>query len=275
MKSISTLIQDIQQRLTSGEPFDEQTVTAFAHNLAKKLANRLSAEHTHNLRISNLGTKCDRKLWLSIKAPEVAEPLSAATRLKFLFGDVLEELILFLARAAGHTVEKEQDEVNLNGVFGHIDGVIDGCLVDVKSASSYGYLKFKEHKLQQDDPFGYLTQIAGYAHGLGQSNGSFLAVDKSQGHITLDTYELPKVDFNALVASKRQMLAGPMPKRGYRDEPEGASGNRKLGVACSYCAFKRHCWPNLRVFRYSRGPMFLTHVAKEPKVQEIKFEDLE
>jgi len=57
--------------------------------------------------------------------------------------------------------------------------------------------------------------------------------------------------------------------------PEGKSGNMKLGVNCSYCPHKVTCWDDanngdgLRLFLYSNGPMWLTEVQKEPKVQEI------
>ena len=273
MKSINTLVSDIQQRLVSGKSFDEETVTAFAHNLAKKLANRLSEAYKSALRLSNIGTKCDRKLWYSINYPELAEPLPASARLKFLYGDILEEVVLFLARAAGHTVTDEQAEVKVNGVKGHIDGLIDGELVDVKSASSYGFKKFREHGLEQDDPFGYLDQLGSYGFGLDKRVGHFLAIDKTLGHITLDTYELKQKDYNNLVDKKREMLAGELPKRAFKDEAEGKSGNRKLGIACSYCPFKLQCWPGLRAFKYSRGPTFLTHVQRTPEVPELTFQE--
>jgi hypothetical protein len=278
LKNISTLVQDIRDRLTSGKPFDAETVEIFAKSLAAKLANRLSAERGKpSLRLSNLGTKCDRKLWYSIKCPELSEPLPASARFKFLFGDVIEELLLFLARASGHTVENEQKEVKLVGVTGHIDGVVDGELVDCKSASTFGFKKFKEHGLGQDDPFGYLTQLDGYLSAMpdgdlsNTSRGHFLVADKTLGHITLDTYEKANVDYDKLVANKRAMLAFPQPPtRAYDDVKDGESGNRKLGMACSYCAFKSTCWPGLRTYAYSRGPAYLTVVAREPNVPEIK-----
>lgn len=274
MKNISTLVKDIQDRLVSGERFDEDTVTDFAHNLAAKLSNRLSQEHKPALRVSNLGTKCDRKLWYSINKPDLAEPLSPSARLKFLFGDILEEVLLFLARAAGHTVEEEQAEVDVNGVKGHIDGVIDGELVDVKSASTYGFRKFAEHGLVHSDDFGYLDQLGAYSYARGDKRAHFLAVDKTLGHLTLDTHESNGKDYDKLVEEKRAMLKSPVPpNRAYEDEPDGRSGNRKLGIACSYCAFKRSCWPGVRVFKYSRGPVFLTRVVRPPDVPELKNED--
>lgn len=282
MKSISTLVQDIRDRLTSGKPFDADTVDQFSHNLAKKLAIRLSQENARpTLRMSNLGTKCDRKLWYSVNKPDLAEPLSASARLKFLFGDILEEVLLFLARAAGHSVQSEQAEVTLNGVKGHIDGIVDGELLDCKSASSYGFRKFKDHGLEQDDPFGYIAQGDGYLTAssgnpdlVNKSRFHFLAVDKQLGHLTLDTYPKQLTDYDTLVANKKKMLAFPQPPgRGYSDEPDGASGNRKLGVACSYCPYKSSCWTGLRAFNYARKPVFLTVVRKEPKVPEMSMQD--
>src|SRR5690606_19057418 len=119
-------------------------------------------EHEAVLRVSNLGTPCDRRLWFSINHPELAEPLEPHTRLKFLLGDVWEAVLLFLAKIAGHRVEGQQDEISLHGVLGHRDAVIDGTIVDVKSASSFSFDKFENHLKPEDDSFGYLTQINSY-----------------------------------------------------------------------------------------------------------------
>ncbi len=272
MKSIRTLVRDIQDRLTNPEPFEADDVAAFSDGLSKRLAERLAERAGRpSLRLSNLGTPCARKLWYSVNRPEQAEPLGPSARLKFLFGDILEEVILFLARAAGHRVEDEQQEVEVNGVRGHIDATVDGELVDVKSASSYSFKKFAEHRLEEDDPFGYLTQLGSYATAKGKKQGHFLAVDKQLGHIALDTHEAKDEGlYTALVDARRDMLASDTPPaRGYRDVADGKSGNRKLDIGCSYCAFKATCWPGLRAFGYARGPVFLTHVARVPDVPEI------
>ena len=126
----------------------EQHVVDFGHNLAKKLAVRLSEERGNaTLRLSNWDSPCERQLWYKINKPETVEALPANVRLKFLTGDVMEEVILFLAKASGHEVEGEQDELIIGGVIGHRDGIIDGHLVDTKSASPYSFKKFEEHKL--------------------------------------------------------------------------------------------------------------------------------
>lgn len=274
-KTIDTLIPDIEARLVSGEPFEKEDVESFGKNLVNTLVSRLATARSRaTLRASNLGTKCARKLWYSINKPEVEEPLPARARLSFLYGDILESLLLFLARAAGHKVEQEQAEIELNGIKGHIDAVIDGELVDVKSASPSSFNKFKYHTLPQEDSFGYIPQINTYRAALKKERGHFLAVDKSAGKLHLDTHDADDVDYAKLVDERREMLAHPEPpERGFQDESDGASGNRKLGLTCSYCAFKSTCFPGLRAFAYSRGPRFLTVVTREPDVPEIRLND--
>jgi hypothetical protein len=54
--------------------------------------------------------------------------------------------------------------------------------------------------------------------------------------------------------------------------PDGKSGNIKLGIKCSYCQYKKHCYPEVRKFAYSYGPKFLINVEYEPNVQEVEIE---
>ena len=39
-------------------------------------------------------------------------------------------------------------------------------------------------------------------------------------------------------------------------------------MECSYCQFKDACWPNLQTYVYARGPVHLTKVVREPKVDK-------
>lgn len=274
MKSIDTLVQDIYAVVSQPRKVDSDRINDFGKHLSGAIVNRLFEERVQpSLRLSNLGTPCSRKLWYSINKPELEEPLPPSARLKFLYGDILEELLLFLAEEAGHTVEGRQDELDVNGVKGHRDAVIDGRLVDVKSASTYSFKKFEGNNLRSNDPFGYLSQLGSYLHAskdVEKDIASFLVIDKTLGNVTLDTYAFGDVNYDNLVEERRQMLSqSEPPPREYEDQPEGKSGNRKLGIECSYCPFKKSCWPGLRIFQYSTGPVFLTSVRKEPKVEEI------
>lgn len=274
MKSIKTLIPDILSLFDPKVdviPTEEQLST-FSDSLKNLVKKRLAEVKTKPyLRISNIGKPCSRELWYSINKPEVGEPLRPETYFKFLFGDVIEQLILLFARVSGHSVENEQKEVEVLGVKGSIDGTIDGELVDVKSASSLSFKKFEEGISDKNDSFGYRVQLGLYNYALGNEKPAhFIAVDKQHGKITLDTHSpLPPDSVPTLVELRKASLANSTPpERAYGDEKEGESGNRKLGLICSYCAFKKACWPGLRTFLYSRGPVFLTKVVREPNVPE-------
>lgn len=225
--------------------------------------------------MSNIG-KGARQLWYD-KQYGKQEQFPPNTLVKFLFGDIIEQLVLFLVKLSGHNVSNEQAEVVLDGIKGHIDADIDGVTVDVKSASTHAFKKFADGSLAENDPFGYIEQISGYSKARG-TDGAFLAVDKQNGHIAY--LQIPKEELEVLDVSSRISYLKTIidqdvpPERCYPDEPEGASGNMALNVNCSYCPHHNRCWADanggigLRVFQYASGPKFLTKVVKEPKVYE-------
>lgn len=275
MKSIDTLIPDVESLfnghiLGAVEKFSDKLVQVFVSRFAE-----YAEERKPYLRLSNVG-KPLRQLWYQLKGYE-GEPLPAAAKMKFLYGDVLEELLLFLAVEAGHNVERIHEKVEVDGVQGSIDAVIDDVLVDCKSCSSYSFRKFQERTVVTDDPFGYLAQLSSYSAGLGNLDGAFWAIDKVLGHMTLCRFtkeELSDFDVQGRIdAARKSLESNNPPERCYEDVPEGKSGNRRLGIGCSYCPYKFGCWSDvndgqgLRVYAYSTGPKFLTHIIREPRVE--------
>jgi hypothetical protein len=276
MKSIDTLVDDIYELFSEREHIvDPERATRFGQAVSETIARRLAEERKPPfLRMSNLGTP-DRKLWYTVNHPELAEPLRPEAKIKFLFGDILEELLLFLAEEAGHTVSERQKELDLFGVKGHKDATIDGVIVDCKSASTFSFNKFKSGLTPEDDSFGYLDQLNAYmsADDTSSGLGAFLAIDKTLGHIVLDKHRNTKSKsyYEKEIERKRAVLASPKPPpRCYSDVVDGKSGNRKLDVVCSYCPFKSTCWPGLRTFLYYSGPRYLTRVERLPDVPEVK-----
>lgn len=282
IKTIDTLVTDIYKVLQDGLPeeYDEGRIQAFGETLGRIVASRIDGGRSHvpALRMSNIGSPCERKLWYSINASEQREELPPATRMKFLFGDILEALLLFLAEAAGHTVEGTQDTQEIEGVKGHRDAVIDGVVVDAKSASTYSFKKFEDGSLEGNDPFGYVDQLQSYLYA-GQSDdkvtdkdrAAFLVVDKTLGNICLDIHKRKDFPYDALYRYKKEVVNSPeVPERGFEPEADGVSGNLALGTNCGYCDWKHVCYPNLRTFLYSGKPRFLTKVVREPKVPEVK-----
>lgn len=285
MKSPTTLPEDIYRLLDDdndhvvSEENVEWAANVFAEVLRTRLAKREEKSGEDVLRFSNLG-KPDRQIWYDANDSEGAEKLSGRTKFKFLYGDILEVLALFLAKESGHEVTDTQLEVSEDGVTGHIDCKIDGVLTDIKSASSFSFEKFKSGEYLFDDPFGYVAQLSGYAHKTDAERAGYLVIDKVNGGIIY--VELPEEyirgnDPAERIRELKEVIGSPNPPpRCYPDKEEGQSGNRKLGVGCSYCRHKEKCWADanggkgLRKFLYSRGPVWLTHVAKTPKVEEVE-----
>ena len=79
-------------------------------------------------------------------------------------------------------------------IVGHMDGRIDGTLMDVKSTSSYSFKKFKDGTLVDNDAFGYIDQLKAYAKSQGDTKIAWLAMDKQNGHLTWLEYDLENTD---------------------------------------------------------------------------------
>jgi hypothetical protein len=283
MKSINTLVQDIEDVIKGKGGWTKAVNEYFKESMGQTAERRFvpsTEPRAKTLRMSNIGTPCRRKLWYYLNLPEHETDLPANAHLKFAYGDIIEGLILSLAKAAGHTVEGEQDEIIVDGIVGHRDAVIDGVTVDVKSVSTMGFAKFKKNELRADDPFGYMKQLTGYVYGakedplvIDKTGGAFLVMDKTTGHIVLDYYSLEYELFlfqDQLSQLKKDVTQPKPPSRYFSPIPDGKSGNMMLPVACGYCDFKEVCHPTMRTFLYSNGPKFLTTVAKLPLVPEFK-----
>lgn len=249
----------------------------FKDLLRRRLQKREVKSGEGVLRFSSLG-KQDRQLWFQANMPDAGEKMPGKQNFKFLYGDTIEVLLLFLAKEAGHTVENTQKKVECDGVYGSIDAEIDGVLTDVKSASSYSFEKFKSGSYLFDDPFGYISQLAGYASALGHKRAGFLVADKVNGDIAFVDFDEGYIAGNPpgpRIEHLRNVIKSETPPpRCYDPVPEGKSGNMKLGIGCSYCPFKEVCYKDanggkgLRKYFYSRGPVWLTDVKREPKVEE-------
>lgn len=285
-KDISTLVVDIESTILGLNGWDNAVGEYMSANIAQLAESRFKKpqEPRNYLSLSSLGTPCKRKLWYKVNTPGLAEPLGPNTLLKFFYGDMVEELVLALAVAAGHKVEGTQDRMDVHGIKGHRDAVIDGMTIDVKTASPAGFKKFKNGNLRKEDPFGYISQLSSYVYAAkddplvtDKKRGGFLVVDKVHGDICLDVY-----DFSEEFAAKERevedlkIMADSIepPERGFEAIPQKADipdGNQKLPFACGMCEYKKACYPNLRKFVYANGPLYLTKVVKKP----ITFEDLE
>jgi len=285
MAKIETLIADINKALEEGVDVNSMknrdAMEKFSRSIWQSVRRQLGEgtrrrEAGGGLRMSQIG-KPDRQLWYDYRGTTEPEPIDGQTKLKFIFGDILESLLILLTEMAGHEVTDEQGEVEIGGVKGHKDCRIDGVLTDIKSASPYAFKKFKEGTLHTDDPFGYIAQISGYAEAGNDKRAAFFAVDKSSGELALmDVQPVHMINASHRINNVKSFLASETPpSRCYEPEPDGKSGNMKLAIGCVFCPHKKECWKDanngagLRMFRYSNGVRYLTQVTKEPEVAEL------
>ena len=283
MKKINTLVEDIYSLFDlSAIDMSEEDVDKYVEEFGEmvKLHTKkfLYAEESvdKNLRLSQIG-RPDRQLWYDINSNKERANLAPNTRIKFLYGYILEEFLLMCASIAGHNVKDQQKEVSVGGVVGHQDCIIDGVLVDVKSASTSSFKKFKNNNLLEDDPFGYIAQISAYAQANGLKDAAFLAIDKSTGEIVLTpVHSMEFINAETRINHlKRMVVSDVIPDRCYDPIPDGKSGNFKLSVGCVFCSHKRECWADanagrgIRVFKYAQGKRYLVQIGKEPDVPEV------
>lgn len=278
---LSTLIDDIYSSLSPleiGEDLNlsDDVIEEFGEKI-KDAVRSWSSPHkqTSGLRMSNIGRPA-RQLWFESRS-EDKKTFSAPTLIKFLYGHVLEELVVLLVKLSGHSITDQQKEVSVDGIIGHIDCKIDGEVVDIKTASNFAFKKFREGTLQNDDPFGYMAQLAGYEAAEGTSDGGFLAINKESGELTLyRPGPFSKPNITARISSIKDYLkVDELPPRCYPDVPEGKSGNRRLGTSCSYCPYKYDCWSDanhgngLIAYKYASGIKYFTRIVKEPQVPRL------
>lgn len=289
-KTIDTLVPDIYKLLEEGLPTTDGNICEglamkeFLSEMKAAVLNAVSdtdkGSRGNDLRLSQIGYP-DRKIYYNSQTELPDEKLGGSTRMKFLYGHMLEALLIFLTKTAGHKVEGLQKEVAVGGVTGHQDAMIDDVVVDVKSASTFSFNKFKSGSIADNDAFGYIGQLSAYADANDTEKCGWLVVDKSTGELAWCVlHPMEMINAEERVHSiKSMLLSDTVPPRCYDDVPDGMSGNRVLAIGCVYCNHKHTCWSDsnggmgLRRFKYSNGPKDFTQVWKEPRVDEIAIND--
>ncbi len=295
---MDTKLEDIKLQigevLTPGidHALSQEQLTSIGANISGHFSDRLNREERARepgkLWASDLGKPCVRQLYYEMVPPKdhepKPEPLSVSTKVKFLYGNIVEEMILGLVKATGK-YEVSGEQMRFSSSYkgwtcsGKQDCIINGHTVDVKSTSSYGFKDYNMNGLNDtNDKFGYRAQLGWYDSFNANSDKTpyFLMIDKQLGHV--DVVPLLEWDRNkssTLFKAKVDTLQLAFDNDAIPDRiegatvPEGASGNLKLGTICSYCPSKNRCWPGLRTFLYSKGPVYLTRVMREPTALEI------
>lgn len=278
MPNIETLVDDIYDVVAGAKaPATSSNNVDVSYN--KWFEPRSREREDKVLYFSEVGDPCPRRLWFKYNTPDVGDAPDGRTLLKFFYGDMLEELVLKVAEDAGHEVTSKQERVVYDiedgwVVRGRIDAVIDGVVVDVKSVTKFSEEKFKNNL--QDDPFGYYQQLNGYASALTNNSAGFVTIQKELGHVGYYAIEVHQGLFNLQAKNAKEVVQQTSFQELPRFDPvpqSTTSKNSKLCVSCSYCAYKKECFPELRTFLYSSGPVHLVNVVDIPRVPEVTNED--
>lgn len=286
-KHISTLATDIKHlisEISNGKPANmtEENMDVFLNNIKEAMlawnTPPVRTDKEGKLRMSVLG-KPARQLWYDKHSPKDRKDEDAGLNLKFLYGHIIEHLVLYLAKLAGHKIEDQQKKVEIDGVTGHIDSKIDGEICDVKSASPFSFKKFQSGEIVGDDPFGYHAQLSGYETAMGTKAGGFLVVDKSSGDICFYKPEdMAKPNVKSLIKNLKTTLQQDTPPEKCYEFKTEKNGNKTLATGCMFCPHKWECHSDtndgkgLRVFKYSNKNVMLADVVKQPLVEEITYE---
>lgn len=285
MKTIDTLVDDIYSVFKGGVLSDSQSfdLTTNFNGLVVERITETQRERNY-LSLSAVGSSCHRKLWYKINQPSNKPDIDGQTYLKFFEGHFIELLLLQAAKSTGHLVVAQQDTVEVAGVSGHLDCIIDGMLVDVKTASDYSFRKFKAGKLRQDDPFGYIKQLSSYLKALQddkrltvKNRAAFLVYNKNSAEICLCVYDLTEElkSIHSDVAQVKAVTEFGVPPTEKLPPLVHDNGNEELNKQCGWCVFKDRCWPDMKTYQYANGVKYFSKVVKEPRVKQVGDDDEE
>lgn len=282
-KKLENIVPDIYKALApltkgNGLELSDQMVEEFGEDMKEALRGwaKKQPKTKDDLRMSNIG-KPARQLWYNKHSRIKAKDFQSTLLIKFLYGHLLEALVVFFIKLSGHEITDQQKEVTVSGIKGHMDCKIDGEVVDIKSTSGFAFNKFKNGTLPDQDSFGYMAQLAGYEEAEGTDQGGFLAINKETGELWFfKPDELDKPNIKSKIKGLKAQLKKPEPPDFcYETIAEGTHGNFKLPKECGWCPHKIECHAEsnngqgLRIYNYAKGPVFLTDVVVEPRVQEI------
>ena len=254
--------------------------------LAKKALEKHFTKKDTNftLRMSNVGKPlCQLQMQAKGVAPE--KP-SYDFIVRMMIGDILEALVITLLKGADIEVKNHHQKVVLGvgerQIEGEYDIELDDGIYDIKTVSPFAFMhKFNADngysKIKESDSFGYISQGHGYGMAANKPFKGWIAVNKSTGEIAFTdavSDDKERKDVYSKIYDTSTALLDERPfKRCFTDNEEvyygKPTGNRTLGIECSYCPYKHNCWENLEFKRQlsskGKNPKWVWYTAIDPK----------
>jgi hypothetical protein len=256
-------LHSVMERLSNSDPVDvseaiiEQALEEFEAALRKQLGR--SAKEPFRLRMSNIGRAACQLQMEKSGAERTRFPANHILRM--MIGDAVEVYLTAMLRMAGANITGGKDQVSLSisgtTIKGESDIDFDGAVWDIKSASPWA-VKNKWSKgyraLAEEDSFGYIGQLYGYATGQGEEMGGWVVADKSSGEVvfveaTPTAQELKEIRQGIEKTINTVESDAPF-ERCFEPEIEyfrrKPTGSKRLGTQCSFCDYKHSCYPDLQ-----------------------------
>jgi hypothetical protein len=235
-------------------------------------------DNAFSLRMSNVGREyC--QLWFDKNEPEDAVPHSTNFVINMMMGDIAEAVFKGLLTQASVAYDNG-DKVKLTAgdhtIYGTPDLITEGAVDDVKSASPWSYTnKFVDYKtLAENDSFGYVGQLAGYAKAMDVKAGGWWVINKANGEFKYVAADGIDVDAEVQkIAKKADKLKENKFERCYEALPETyrkkETGNLVLGKECGWCLYRYKCWEGLQEM-----PSLVSKAEIKPMVSYVKIDDV-
>jgi len=191
----------------------------------------------------DIGTECDRAIWLAFRRASVPEKIDWRKRRIFERGNIEEERLLDLLRAIGCEVWGQQDRVRAGG--GHLRGKIDGLtvglpeapvahhVVECKSSNAAGFRDMVKNGVKESKPPHYAT-MQFYMHQKGLDRALYMMSCKDTEDLHIERVRL---DIEAATRAEmriERIIASPEPPSrlcGKRDDFRG-----------KFCRQAEVCW---------------------------------
>tara|TARA_B100001939_G_C16820132_1_gene563962 strand:+ start:52 stop:939 length:888 start_codon:yes stop_codon:yes gene_type:complete len=282
----AAILSFLSRAAQGGVTMPPHLLKEFAEGCQKALEKHFGKEkEDFRLRMSNVG-KPLCQLQMQSKNAESEKP-TYDFKMRMIMGDVLESLIITIIKASGLKVKNTHKKVEYkldkkNSISGEFDIELSDGIYDIKTVSPFAFEhKFKHddayERIKEADSFGYVAQGHGYAMAAKRPFKGWIALNKSTGEITVAEAKNTKKEKDYVHDKLRTAFKSLHGKRAFErcfsDVEEvfykKATGNRTLGIECSYCPFKHSCWKKLEFKRQlpskGRNPKWVwyTHITKE------------
>jgi hypothetical protein len=283
MHLIELLVHQFLQEINQGSwKASPSLLEKFGEDTVKHLKRQFEREpNKFTIRASNIG----RPICQLLLEQAGIQGSSETNTIRNLYGDLVEDVLMFVLHAAGVPIVSEQELVSIELAGAQIQGTLDVVIDfgndprvwDIKSASDWSFknkfdLPFE--KFLEQDTFGYADQLFLYSAARGCKAGGWIVKNKSDGQIRV--VEAPEEQrlfreasirrmeekvgvllrerSNILVSSIQSGTTAPLAiGEQYKFQPipeffrKKPTGNMVLNDICVMCDKKFHCFPEVQL----------------------------